>query len=372
VLVVSETVTLFLCGDVMTGRGVDQILDHPGNPLLQEPYVRDARTYLQAVESLHGPIRRPVPFSWPWGESLRVLADTAPDVRVINLETSVTTSAEFASGKDVHYRMHPRNVGVLAAANPDVCVLANNHMLDFGRRGLTETLRTLAAAGYHTAGAGEDAEQATRPAVVDVGDRTRVLVFAYGVASSGVPPGWAAAGDRSGVHYLPRLGEPAAAQVAVDVQTRRRPGDVVVVSLHWGANWVDEVPEEQIRFAHALVDAGVDVVHGHSCHHPLPIEIYRGRLILYGCGDFIDDYEGIPGHDEYRHDLRVLYFPTVRRADGELVGMRIVPMRPVQMRLRRAEEADCRWLQALFAHDADQFGTRVRVDTGGALVPDCS
>lgn len=363
-----ETVTLFLCGDVMTGRGVDQILDHPGNPRLQEPYVQDARTYLQAVESAHGPVPLPVPFSWPWGDSLQVLEDTAPDVRVINLETSVTTSAEFAAGKDVHYRMHPRNVAVLAPAKPDVCVLANNHVLDFGRRGLTETLRTLDAAGYHVAGAGENAEQAAQPAVVTVGDSTRVLVFAYGVASSGIPPGWAADGKCSGVHYLPHVGEDTAAKVAADVRAGRRPGDVVIVSLHWGANWVDEVPEEHIHFAHALVDAGVDVVHGHSCHHPLPIEIYRGRLILYGCGDFIDDYEGIPDHDEYRHDLRGLYFPTVRAEDGELVGMRIVPMRPVQMRLRRAGESDCRWLQAFFAHDADHLGVRVRVDTGGALV----
>jgi poly-gamma-glutamate synthesis protein (capsule biosynthesis protein) len=152
------------------------------------------------------------------------------------------------------------------------------------------------------------------------------------------------------------------------VRAHRRPGDIVVASLHWGANWVDEVPAEQIRFAHALVDAGVDVVHGHSCHHPLPIEIYRGRLILYGCGDFIDDYEGIPGHDEYRHDLRVLYFPTVRRDGGELVGMRIVPMKPVKMRLRRAADSDGRWLRALFARDAAHLGVQVRVDSGGALV----
>src|SRR5919204_4398469 len=112
----STTVTLFLCGDVMTGRAVDQILGHPGNPRLQEPYVRDARSYLHAVEAAHGPIARPVPFSWPWGESLQALADIAPDVRVINLETSVTTSDDFAPGKDVHYRMHPRNIAVVAAA----------------------------------------------------------------------------------------------------------------------------------------------------------------------------------------------------------------------------------------------------------------
>ncbi|HEY9369515.1 CapA family protein, partial [Streptomyces sp.] len=155
-------VSLFLCGDVMLGRGVDQILPHPVGPALVEPYVRDARDYVALAEAANGPIPRPVDFAYPWGEALAVLAEAAPDVRIVNLETSVTAAEERAPGKQLHYRMHPANLPALTAARPDVCVLANNHVLDHGRGGLDDTLAALAAAGVRTAGAGRDAEEARR------------------------------------------------------------------------------------------------------------------------------------------------------------------------------------------------------------------
>ncbi len=147
-----DLVTVFLCGDVMTGRGVDQILPHPGDPELRESYVREATGYVALAEAASGPIPRPVSPAWPWGDALAVLGDLAPDVRLINLETSVTRSGEFAPGKQVHYRMNPANIDCLTVARPDVCALANNHVLDFGRGGLAETLDTLAGAGLAAAG----------------------------------------------------------------------------------------------------------------------------------------------------------------------------------------------------------------------------
>ena len=94
----------------------------------------------QLAERANGRIPRPADFSWPWGDALRILDDLAPDVRVINLETSITRSSAFTPGKAVHYRMSPGNVPCVAAARPDACALANNHVLDFGRRGLRDTL----------------------------------------------------------------------------------------------------------------------------------------------------------------------------------------------------------------------------------------
>ncbi|PZG96398.1 hypothetical protein C1I97_26245, partial [Streptomyces sp. NTH33] len=105
-------VTLFLCGDVMLGRGVDQVLACPGDPALREGWIRDARAYVELAEAANGPIPAPVPLAWPWGEALRVLAAAAPDVRIVNLETSVTRGDTFAPGKEVHYRMHPANVAL--------------------------------------------------------------------------------------------------------------------------------------------------------------------------------------------------------------------------------------------------------------------
>lgn len=360
-------VTLFLCGDVMTGRGVDQILPRPGDPRLWEGYIRDARMYVELAEQASGRIPRRVDFSWPWGDAGRVLDQVGPDVRIVNLETSITRSDDAASGKAVLYRMHPDNVPCLTATRLDVCTLANNHVLDFGYRGLDETLGSLRTAGVTAVGAGGAADEAERPAVVRTEAGGRVVVGSYGMASSGVPRKWAATADRPGVDYLRDL-SPAAAEATAD-RLRRvcGPGDVAVASIHWGSNWGYEVFPDQVDFARRLVDGGVDVVYGHSSHHPRPIEVYRGKLILYGCGDFIDDYEGITGHEEYRDDLRVMYFPSLERGTGRLAELRMAVMQAHRMRLRPASPDDSAWLRDVLDEVSRPFGARIELAPDGML-----
>jgi poly-gamma-glutamate synthesis protein (capsule biosynthesis protein) len=360
-----DVVTLFLCGDVMLGRGVDQILPHPGSPALREDYVTDAREYVRLAESENGPIPTPVAPSWPWGEALRVLDEAAPDARIVNLETSVTRHDTFAPGKAVHYRMHPANLPALVVARPDLCVLANNHVLDFGPAGLEETLDSLARAGLRVVGAGPDADEAYAPAAVPLEGGGRVLVFALGARCSGVPPEWAATERRPGVAYVPDLSARTADAMIRRVRRARRPGDIVVVSVHWGSNWGHRIPRDQIRFARALVDGGVDVVHGHSSHHPRRLEVYRDRLILHGCGDFIDDYEGIGGYEEYRDDLRLAHLVSVAADTGRLTGLRMVPFRARHMRLEPAPDEDRAWLRTVLNRISD--GVRITLASDGAL-----
>ncbi|GLX02406.1 CapA family protein [Microtetraspora sp. NBRC 16547] len=360
-------VTLFLCGDVMLGRGVDQILPHPGDPVLREPYVDDARIYVELAETVNGRIPRPVDFPWPWGDALRLLDEIAPDARVVNLETSVTRSGAFASGKSVHYRMTPDNLPSLAAARPDACALANNHVLDFGRAGLAETLDALAAAGLPAAGAGRGADEARRPVIVPVAGGGRVLVFSFGMPSSGIPSEWAAAVDRSGVDFVPEPSEDLAAEIADRVRQAKRPGDIAVASIHWGSNWGYQVSRAQTRFAHVLIDGGVDVVHGHSSHHPRPIELHRGKLVLYGCGDLVDDYEGITGYEEFRDDLRLLYFASLDPGSGALAALHMAPVQARRMRLCHATSEDAEWLRATLDDVSRGFGTRVGGESGGML-----
>ncbi|MBW3605672.1 MAG: CapA family protein [Actinobacteria bacterium] len=362
-----DVVTLLLCGDVMLGRGVDQILPHPGDPTLREPVVKDARDYVALAERANGPISRPVDFSWPWGDALRVLDRAAPDVRIVNLETSVTRSDQFDPRKRVHYRMDPDNLPGLSVARPDVSTVANNHVLDFGHPGLRQTLAALSGAGLRTAGAGSDAKEARRPAAIPLDREVRVLVFAMGMASSGIPPSWAATDSRPGVHVLPASPDAAAANVVESLRQHKKPGDIAVVSLHWGSNWGYEVTQRQIDVAHALIDGGVDVVFGHSSHHLRPIEVYRGKLILYGCGDSIDDYEGIAGHEAYRNDLRLLYLASVAPDTGALTGLRMVAMRARRMRLERAPSEDSHWLRATLDRISRPFGSRVATASDGEL-----
>ena len=359
--------TLFLCGDVMLGRGIDQILPRPGDPTLRESVVRDARQYVELAEEVNGQIPRPVDLAWVWGDALPALDAAAPDVRILNLETSITTSDEFAVDKAVLYRMNPENLPALTAARPDVCVLANNHVLDFGRTGLAETLSSLDAAGLQAPGAGRDLADARRPAVVPVRDEHRVLVFAVGMATSGIPSGWAATANRSGVDFVRGPSAAAADEVVERVHGSRRPGDVVVVSVHWGGNWGYDVSGDETAFAHRLVDGGVDVVHGHSSHHPRPIELYRGKVILYGCGDFVDDYEGIGGHARFRDDLRLLLLATIDSATGRLTALTMLPLRARRMRLTRAADGDAQWLRSTLDRISRRFGVRVDLTSDGSL-----
>jgi poly-gamma-glutamate synthesis protein (capsule biosynthesis protein) len=347
----------------MLGRGVDQILPYPSDPQLRERAVKDARAYVELAERVHGPIPRPVGFTWPWGDALS--AWQAADVRVVNLETSITGSGDFAPGKGIHYRMSPANLPCLTVGRPDVCALANNHVLDFGSWGLVETLGCLAAAKVGTAGAGRDFREAHRPAAVPL-DGGRVLVFSFGTATSGIHPGWAATRDRPGVAFLADLSPSCAAQITDRAREVRRGGDIVVVSVHWGSNWGYGVCREQVGFAHALIDGGVDIVHGHSSHHPRPVEVYRGRLVLYGCGDFIDDYEGIGDPGGYRSDLRPLYTASVQ-ATGALADLRIFPLQARQMRLRRACADDTHYLAGLLTTISSAFGTHLDPGPDGTL-----
>jgi poly-gamma-glutamate synthesis protein (capsule biosynthesis protein) len=210
--------------------------------------------------------------------------------------------------------------------------------------------------------------EARRPVTVTVGNGRRVVLFSCGTASSGVPSSWAATPDRPGVNFIPDLSDAIAAEVVDELRSVQRPGDVLVVSIHWGSNWGYDVPRDHIRFAHQLIDGGVDLVHGHSSHHPRPIEVYRDKLILYGCGDFINDYEGIPDHEEYRDDLRLLYFPSVEPDTGKLVVLRMVPMQARRMRLRHASGEDSQWLRAVLTRVSQHFGTRVDLELDGMLV----
>lgn len=357
----------------MTGRGVDQVLPHPSDPVLHEDYVKDARDYVRLAERVSGPIARPVSDDYIWGEALSVWQAYRPDLRLINLETSVTTSQYYWRWKGIHYRMHPDNVRCLAAAQPDCCLLANNHVLDWGYAGLMETLTTLYRAGLTFAGAGADIGEAARPARLIAPGKARVLVYACAEGESGVPGSWAAAAGRAGVNRLRDLDDRTADRMARAIAAERCDGDIVVLSIHWGGNWGYAVPPAQRRFAHRLIDSGaVDLVYGHSSHHARAFECYEGRLIIYGTGDFITDYEGIRGHEQYRPWLSPMYFVDLDPATGALERLQIVPLRLQRFRLTAAATEDRLWLLGQLNRASRDFDTVIEARDGALVVDACT
>ena len=362
-----KSVTLFLCGDVMTGRGIDQILPYPSDPQLYESYVSDARDYVALAERQNGPVARPVDFAYIWGDALEELQRRAPDVRIINLETAVTASDSYWP-KGINYRMHPANVPCLTAAAVDCCMLANNHVLDWGQAGLEETLAALVRSGIQYAGAGHTQDEARAPVTMMLPDKGRVVVFSYGSETSGIGRDWGAKVDRPGVNLLPNLSDSTVQLIADQVRRIKQPRDVVVASIHWGGNWGYTISRDQRDFAHALIDsADVDVIHGHSSHHVKGVEVYKDRPIIYGCGDFLTDYEGISGHEEYRDDLGLMYFPTLDPESGRLLSLDLTPTRLRNLRVNHASRSEAQWLMDVLNREGGPLGTRVTLNADNRM-----
>jgi poly-gamma-glutamate synthesis protein (capsule biosynthesis protein) len=359
---------LFLCGDVMTGRGIDQALPHPVSPILYEPYVRDACEYVALAEKANGPIPRPLSVDYVWGDALRELERAEVDLRIANLETAITSAETSWPDKGIHYRMHPQNVGCLTAAQISACALANNHVLDWGHDGLSETLKTLDAAGIAHAGAGNDAEEAMQPAALGTAGNGRLLFYSFGSRTSGIPEDWKATGISPGINLLDDLSEATAARVADQMQVHQQPGDLIIASIHWGSNWGYEIPRDQIMFAHRLIDEGIAIVHGHSSHHVKAIEVFKERLILYGCGDFVTDYEGISGYEMFRGDLALMYLVDVDPHNGQLVSTRLVPMQMRRFRLEHTSVADTEWLCDRLNQRGKSFATQTRLGSDNSLI----
>jgi poly-gamma-glutamate capsule biosynthesis protein CapA/YwtB (metallophosphatase superfamily) len=361
-------IRLFLCGDVMIGRGIDQVLARPCDPVLHESYIHSATEYVRLAEEANGPIPRRADASYIWGAALEHWRIEQPDGRIVNLETAVTRSVDYAI-KGINYRASPENANCLAAAAIDCCVLANNHVLDWGDYGLSETISTLSHLGIRTAGAGRDLDEAASPVRLDFPGKGRVLIFSFALPSSGVPRRWAARSRSPGVNFLPDLSPVSIAKVGAHIARVRQPADLILVSLHWGPNWGYEVPDDQRQFAHALIDDfGVSVVHGHSSHHAKGIEVHRGRLILYGCGDFVNDYEGIGGYEAYRDDLALMYFVDLDPATADAVRLEMVPLLIRNFRLVNPPRRDLEWLQQRLDRECRSLGARVAPGAPGRLV----
>jgi len=234
----------------------------------------------------------------PWGDTLPMLRRA--DLRIANLECVLADGGTPEPGKVFTFRADARNVGSLLAAQLDLVSLANNHILDYGPDALREMLPALDRHGILHAGAGTDRDTARRPAV------RRVGATAVGfVAFTDNQPDWEAAPGSPGVHYVPvaAAGERVEELLELVRRTASRV-QLLIVSAHWGGNWGSDVPAEHRALARRLVDAGADVVFGHSPHIVRGIEVYRGRPVIYGAGDFVDDYAVDP---EERNDRSFVF-----------------------------------------------------------------
>ncbi len=243
---------------------------------------------------------------YPFGGVREVL--DAHDIAFANLEAPITSRGEEKVKKQYRLRVDPRQARALTRSSIDVVSLANNHMMDFGETGLSDTIKHLDAWSIRHAGAGSDLERSQAPAVLEAAG-TPVVALAY---CAWYPAPIHARQDRPGVSPLDRE------LILEDVRTHKRDGNLVLVSMHWGVQHTDRATSGQVDLAHDIIDAGADAILGHHPHRPQEVEVYHGKPIVYSLGNFVFGYY----NKIYRHNIAL-----VLEYDGtEPLAARILPV----------------------------------------------
>jgi poly-gamma-glutamate synthesis protein (capsule biosynthesis protein) len=97
------------------------------------------------------------------------------------------------------------------------------------------------------------------------------------------------------------------------------------------------------------------------------MEVYKHKLVLYGCGDFLNDYEGISGYEPFRAHLALMYFPTIDARTGELVELRMTPMHIQRLQVVHASQRAARWVRDVLTLASQPFDSQVELDQEGRL-----
>lgn len=259
------------------------------------------------------------------------LRDIAPfiragDLNLINMETPVD-----AYGNNTRISTWPRfNVPfeVLEAldyAGFNHLIAANNHTIDRGFPGVVATVENFRRAGLSSTGMYASEEQFNTPTVIDV-NGIQVGIVAYTESLNGLDPLLTPHQHtfvtRRFNFYDVTNGVP---RIMADVENLRAHGaEVIIVSLHWGAEYVNQPTVAQVRFARALSEAGVDIIMGHHSHTPQPIEWHyredgtRG-LIIYSLGNFLADQTRLNPPDSRTQYTKLVTANVRRYPDGTIV-----------------------------------------------------
>lgn len=295
----TKKVSFGLVGDVMLGRSVDEAIAKKG-------------------------------ILYPWGSMLTTLRSTL--FNIANLETTLTKSTQKnPQAKTFNFKSNPSNIDSLLKAQIQVVNLANNHSMDFDNSGLKETLDALDKNNIFHVGAGMNLQEAQKPArFTKEGIRFAVLGFTDN------EPSWLATDKKAGINYI-QINKKTIESIKKLIVDTKKEADILIVSLHWGANWEKKPSKEFIDFAHTLVDAGADIIHGHSSHIFQGIELYKNKLIFYNTGDFLDDYAI---DTSLRNDEAFLYMITVDQQG--IQQLQLVPALISNNQVNKAEGADAK------------------------------
>ena len=244
--ILTKKITLLFVGDIMLSRAVGAMMEKSGN--WEYPFLETAE-FLRSADLTFG-----------------------------NLEGPISSHGTNV-GSIYSFRANPKVAEGLVYAGFDVLSLANNHIWDYGREAFIDTIQILESIGISPVGGGLNYKKAHEPAIKVVGD-TKLAYLAY---TGLVPP---ISGSKEATPATSFLEIETA---VADIQTSKTLADIVIFSFHWG-NEYDTVPDDyQKTMAHALIDAGADLIIGHHPHIVQGVEKYGNGFIAYSLGNFVFD-----------------------------------------------------------------------------------
>jgi len=247
----NETITIILVGDIMLDRGVEYMIKTEGKGDFRFPFLKIADE-LQKADILFGNLEGPI-------------SDKGTKV-----------------GSIYSFRNDPKSIEGLTFAGFDVISLANNHVFDYGREALEDTLLRLKTAGIDYLGAGFNEKEAYSPIIKELND-TKIAFLAY---TNLGPETWKAGEENSGIAWI---SENNLETIKRDIEKVKKESDILIVSLHSGEEYQKTPTQFQIEFSRAFIDAGADLVIGHHPHIIQPNEKYKDGWIFYSLGNFVFD-----------------------------------------------------------------------------------
>jgi poly-gamma-glutamate capsule biosynthesis protein CapA/YwtB (metallophosphatase superfamily) len=299
-------------------------------------------------------------YTYVWGDTIDIFRNA--DLSLVNLECVISSigSEWRKTPKLFHFRANPDALQVLKNAAIDYVALANNHTLDYGYDALEEMLHLLAENKISYSGAGRNLKEAMAASILN-GRDIRVGVTAL----TDNQPEWEASTSSAGVNYIPlSMKDIYSNRLKECISSARMSSDIIIVSSHVGPHFRENPSTEYVNFAHRILDLGADVYWGHSNHMPQGIEIYNGKLILYDCGDFIDDY-AVDRH--HRNDLSFLFLLNLER--GMISDIELIPTKIYDFHASTASSREADLVIKRMVDRCSILGTRCIVDKAKITIP---
>lgn len=298
--------------------------------------------------------------TYVWGDTIDTFRKA--DLSLINLECVISSKGSEWSKtfKLFHFRANPDAIRVLKSAEIDYVSLANNHTLDYGYDALEEMLQLLQKNKISYSGSGRNLSEAMTAAILRSGN-VKVGVTAL----TDNQPEWEASANTAGTNYMPlSLENDYAERLQECISSAGERSDIVIVSSHVGPHFRETPSAEYMDFAHRVIDLGADVYWGHSNHMPQGIEIYKGRPIIYDCGDFIDDYAVDPYH---RNDLSFLFRLDL---EGETIThIELIPTIIHDFHVSTAPSWDAELIMRRMVDRCGRLGTKCIIDKNKIGIP---